>query len=78
MRRRVRVGAPDPSLPPVSGMVVVTALVDRLGMIMLLDAVTMVCVPPCTPSAPLRQNSPNLRCRWGRGHRVACHPSVAV
>jgi len=38
LRRRVRVGAPDPSLTPVSGMVAVTELVDRLNMIKLLDA----------------------------------------
>jgi hypothetical protein len=37
LRRRVRVGAPDPSLTPVSGLVAVTELVDRLGMITLLD-----------------------------------------
>ena len=37
LRRRVRIGAPDPSLTPVSGMVAVTELVDRLNMIMLLD-----------------------------------------
>ena len=33
LRRRVRIGAPDPSLTPVSGMVAVTELVKRLGMI---------------------------------------------
>ena len=38
MRRRVRVGAPDPSLTPVSGLAAVTELVDRLDMIKLLDA----------------------------------------
>ena len=38
LRPRVRVGAPDPSLTPVSGMVAVTELVDRLSMIRLLDA----------------------------------------
>ena len=38
LRRGVRVGAPDPSLTPVSGMAAVTELVDRLGMIRLLDA----------------------------------------
>ena len=38
LRRRVRVGAPDPSLTPVSGMAAVTELVDRLGMVTLLDA----------------------------------------
>jgi hypothetical protein len=37
-RRRVRVGAPDPSLTPVSEMVAVTELADRLSMIRLLDA----------------------------------------
>jgi hypothetical protein len=37
LRRGVRVGAPDPSLTPVSGMAAVTELVDRLGMIRLLD-----------------------------------------
>jgi Transposase DDE domain group 1 len=38
LRRRVRVGAPDPSLTRYSGMVAVTELVDRLAMIKLLDA----------------------------------------
>ena len=38
LRRRVRVGAPDPWLTPVSGMAAVTELVDRLCMIKLLDA----------------------------------------
>jgi Transposase DDE domain group 1 len=38
LRWRVRIGAPDPSLTPVSGMVAVTELVSRLGMIKLLDA----------------------------------------
>jgi len=38
LRRRVRVGAPDQSLTPVSGMVAVTELAARLGMIELLDA----------------------------------------
>jgi hypothetical protein len=38
LRRRVRIGAPDPSLTPVSGMAAVTELVDRLSMIGLLDA----------------------------------------
>ena len=38
LRRRVRIGAPDPTLTPVSGMAAVTELVDRLGMIKLLDA----------------------------------------
>ena len=38
LRRRVRVGASDPSLTPVSGLAAVTELVDRLGMITLLDA----------------------------------------
>jgi hypothetical protein len=38
LRRRVRIGAPDPSLTPVSGLVAVTELVDRLNMIKLLDA----------------------------------------
>ena len=37
LRRRVRIGAPDPSLTPVSGMAAVTELVDRLGMIKRLD-----------------------------------------
>ena len=37
LRRRVRIGAPDPLLTPVSGMVAVSELVDRLGMIKLLD-----------------------------------------
>ena len=37
LRRRVRVGAPDPSLTRFSGMVAVTELVDRLNMIKLLD-----------------------------------------
>ena len=38
LRRRVRVGAPDPSLTRYSGMAAVTELIDRLGMIRLLDA----------------------------------------
>ncbi len=38
LRRRVRIGAPDPTLTRFSGMVAVTELVDRLGMIKLLDA----------------------------------------
>jgi hypothetical protein len=38
LRRRVRIGAPDPTLTGVSGMVAVTELVGRLGMIKLLDA----------------------------------------
>ncbi|MGH3841805.1 MAG: transposase [Pseudonocardiaceae bacterium] len=38
LRRRVGIGAPDPWLTPVSGMAAVTELVDRLGMITLLDA----------------------------------------
>jgi hypothetical protein len=38
LRRRVRIGAPDPSLTSVSGMAAVTELVDRLAMIKLLDA----------------------------------------
>jgi hypothetical protein len=37
LRRRVRIGAPDPSLTPVSGLVAVTELVDRLNMIKMLD-----------------------------------------
>ena len=37
LRRRVRVGAPDPSLTRFSGLVAVTELVDRLNMIKLLD-----------------------------------------
>ena len=37
LRRRVRVGAPDPSLTQYSGMAAVTELVDRLAMIRLLD-----------------------------------------
>ncbi len=37
-RRRVRVGAPDWSLTPVSGMAAVTELADRLGVIERLDA----------------------------------------
>ncbi len=36
-RRQVRVGAPDPRLTGVSGMLAVTELVDRLGMIKRLD-----------------------------------------
>ena len=35
LRRRVRVGASDPSLTPVSGLAAVTELVDRLNMITL-------------------------------------------
>jgi hypothetical protein len=38
LRRLVGIGAPDPSLTSVSGMVAVTELVDRLNMIKLLDA----------------------------------------
>jgi hypothetical protein len=38
LRRRVRIGAPDPRLTRFSGMVAVTELVDRLNMIRLLDA----------------------------------------
>jgi Transposase DDE domain group 1 len=38
LQRRVRIGAPDPSLTRFSGMVAVTELVDRLNMIKLLDA----------------------------------------
>lgn len=38
LRRLVGIGVPDPSLTAVSGMVVVTELVDRLNMIKLLDA----------------------------------------
>jgi hypothetical protein len=38
LRRRVRVGAPDPSVTRFSGMAAVTELIDRLGMIQLLDA----------------------------------------
>lgn len=38
LRRRVRIGAPDLALTSVSGMAAVTELVDRLGMISLLDA----------------------------------------
>jgi len=36
--RRVRIGAPDPTLTPVSGLVAVTELVERLGVIGWLDA----------------------------------------
>jgi hypothetical protein len=39
LRRLVGIGAPDRSLTAVSGMVAVTALVDRLSMVRLLDAV---------------------------------------
>jgi hypothetical protein len=38
VRRMVGIGAPDRSLTPVSGMVAVTELIDRLAMIALLDA----------------------------------------
>jgi hypothetical protein len=37
-RRRVQIGAPDPSLTPVAGMVAVTELVERLDVICRLDA----------------------------------------
>ena len=37
LRRRVRIGAPDPGLTRFGGMVAATELVDRLGMIKLLD-----------------------------------------
>ena len=36
--RKVRVGAPDPALTPVAGMVAISELVDRLGVIEALDA----------------------------------------
>ncbi|MGH3570207.1 MAG: hypothetical protein ACRDRH_30215, partial [Pseudonocardia sp.] len=39
LRRAVGIGAPDPSLTSYSGMVAVTALLDRLNMIKLMDAV---------------------------------------
>jgi Transposase DDE domain group 1 len=39
LRRWVRIGAPDPSVTSFSGMAAVTELIDRLGMIRLLDAV---------------------------------------
>jgi hypothetical protein len=38
LRRRVRIGAPDPSMTPYSGMAAVTELIDRLDVIKLLDA----------------------------------------
>jgi DDE family transposase len=38
LRRRVWIGAPDPTVTGVSGMAAVSELVDRLGMIKLLDA----------------------------------------
>ena len=38
MRRLVGIGAPDPWLTAALGMVAVTELVDRLNMVMLLDA----------------------------------------
>jgi hypothetical protein len=38
LRRRVRIGAPDPSLTRFSGMAAVTELIERLNMIKLLDA----------------------------------------
>jgi hypothetical protein len=38
VRRQVRIGAPDPTLTPVAGMVAVSELVDRLGVIEGLDA----------------------------------------
>jgi hypothetical protein len=56
VRRQVRVGAPDPSLTSVSGMAAVTELVDRLGMIALLDAAV----------GPIKQ-----RCRGFRGRGAA-------
>ena len=37
-RRRVRIGAPDPTLTPVAGMIAVTELVERLDVIGRLDA----------------------------------------
>lgn len=37
VRRQVRIGAPDPTLTPVSGMVAITELVDGLGLIESLD-----------------------------------------
>jgi hypothetical protein len=38
VRRRVRIGAPDPSLTPVAGMLAVTELVERLDVIGRVDA----------------------------------------
>ncbi|MPZ64637.1 MAG: hypothetical protein GEU83_03670 [Pseudonocardiaceae bacterium] len=38
LRRRVRIGAPDPRVTRFSGITAVTELVDRLNMIKLLDA----------------------------------------
>lgn len=38
LRRRVRIGAPDPAVTRFSGMAAVTELIDRLNMIELLDA----------------------------------------
>ena len=38
MRRRVRIGAPDPALTPVSGMAAVSELVEHLGVVRRLDA----------------------------------------
>jgi DDE family transposase len=38
LRRRVRIGAPDPSVTRFSGMAAVTELIDRLNMVELLDA----------------------------------------
>jgi hypothetical protein len=38
VQRRVRIGVPDPSLTPASGMVAVAELVDRLGVVRRLDA----------------------------------------
>ena len=38
LRRRVRIGAPDPALSPVSGMAAVSELVERLGVVRRLDA----------------------------------------
>ena len=37
-RRRVRIGVPDPSLTAVAGMAAISELVERLGVIALLDA----------------------------------------
>ena len=38
LRRRVRIGAPDPALTPVSGMAAVSELVEHLGVVGRLDA----------------------------------------
>lgn len=52
LRRRVGIGAPDPSLTLVSGMVAVAELVDRLNMVKFLDARPDQAISAPTPRNP--------------------------